>query len=643
MIRFLKNQNKNKFLYTPFLLAAGAGLYFTCTFEPNFSYILFIMAIITGLFFFKNTCILLRGLMIFLFGCCYSSIFTHIIDTPSIAHTQNDKIITGYVKSLDYTNDKTRINIHTNLDGQDMNIRVSVMENVAIPNVGDKIEATVTLFRPNSVTVPEGFDYSRWAYFNRLSATGYMTDCKVISNTGFNYINKTRDILHNKSNSFLVDALVLGYKNSVPKPESEIWMATGVGHVWSISGFHMTLVGGWLFALFYFIFRRVPHITRRTSAKIPAMCFAWVVLIIYLFLSGAETATVRAFLMTSLMFCAFIFARNAISMRNVALVFWVMFLINPHSVMQAGFQLSFAAVFGIVWLFTELNPKMPNNKILKVIYMAILTSLIATIFTAPFVAAHFGTLPIYSLLGNLILLPVFSVVIMPLVMIGCVLSLFGLSGLLGLADFVYEKLMLVAIMISELPFASVNIAHVSNFALLLFVLAGMSLMLIVSNKNRINYMCFTVFAALGICAIVYAPRPVFYTTSDHELAAFLGTDGKLGFTKSRASHHYFAFDAWKTINGEETGTKNNRIKPTDGLWHYNTDKFNLVYVQKFTALQKNIKQLCADDSVDYIVSYSDIESDKCGHKILRGGFVIYPSGRIKYIPINRFWNHSRHE
>ena len=53
---------------------------------------------------------------------------------------------------------------------------------------------------------------------------------------------------------------------------------------------------------------------------------------------------------------------------------------------------------------------------------------------------------------------------------------------------------------------------------------------------------------------------------------------------------------------------------------------------------KNIKELCADDSVRYIVSYFDIKSENCAHKILRGGFVIYPGGQVRYVINNRRWN-----
>lgn len=130
------------------------------------------------------------------------------------------------------------------------------------------------------------------------------------------------------------------------------------------------------------------------------------------------------------------------------------------------------------------------------------------------------------------------------------------------------------------------------------------------------------------------PRPMFYATHDNELVAFVRDDGKLEFNKSRASNHYFAFDTWKQINGEDPNTPNPRRKHDKGVYRYG----DIVYIQKFVPLMNNISAMCADDSVRYIVSYFDIRSNSCAHKILGGGFVIYPGGRVKYIQKNRRWH-----
>lgn len=640
---WLDNQWQNLFLYAPFLMAFGSAVYFSMTTEPDLLFAPIITALLFLGVFIKKIPIIVRGILLILFGFCYAATFTNLINTPQIQHDVSDIHITGTVNTIDYTNDKDKMILTVN--ASDINagngitkIKISIPSDIKTPNIGDKIKLNAGIYKPNPASAPETFDYARWAYFNNLTATGYAKEIQVIEHTDTNTINYIRDLLHRKSDSFLSDTLILGYKSAIPETDQEIWTATGVGHIWSISGFHITLVGGWLFALFYLIFRSIPYITKRIPAKIPAIVCSWAGLLLYLFLSGIDVATVRAFLMTSLVFIAFIFGRSAISMRNVALAFCFIYLLNPHYVMQAGFQLSFSAVFGLVWFFTCVKPKMPTNKFLRIIYAAVLTSVVATVFTAPFIAMHFGKFPIYSLIGNLIFLPIFSVAIMPLVFIGTITASIGFVLPIDWANSIYNYAYDIAVWISKLPYATINVPHISNCSAILFIIGQISLILVKPIKIKINYILFMIFTALGILNTYLQPRPVFFATYDHELVGFVTQEGKLEFNKRRASNHYFAFDTWRTLNNEVASTKNTRRKHNKGVYTYNTKNFNLVYVQKFVPLMKNISQLCNDDNVDFIVSYFDINSEKCTNKILYGGFTIYEDKTIKYTPTKRKWH-----
>ncbi len=639
MRKWLNLQQQNRFLFVPFLMAAGAALYFSLTTEPGLFCPGILSLILITLATVNKIPTLVRAIFIFAFGFCYANAYTNLVNTPVIKRNLHNLDITGTVQKIDFTDDKSRIYLSTNAEDikagtGDAIVRVSVGDNIALPQIGDVVSANVGLFKPSAATAPETFDYARWAYFNNLSATGYANNIQVIENNTKYSLNKFRNNIHNNTNSFLVDSLVLGYKNVIPENDAAIWVSSGIGHVWSISGFHMTLVGGWLFLIFVSLFRAVPWIVRRVPAKIPGILCAWIGLVGYLFLSGCDVATIRAFLMTTLVFMAFIFGRSAFSMRNIALAFCATFLINPHYVMQAGFQLSFAAVFGLIWLYYEIKPKMPENKILKIIYAMLLTSLVATLFTAPFVAAHFGTLPTYSLIGNLILLPVFSVAIMPLVMIGTITGMFGILSPIKLAHLIYDTTLNIARSISELPLTNIDMPHIPNNAMICFIVGFMCLILIRNIKMKINCVLFALFVGIGIVLVQTNPKPIFWTTDDNELVAFVDDNGKLEFNKSRSSNHYFAFETWKKFNGEATNTPNKRYKHNKGVYRYN----DIVYIQKFVPLMNNIKSLCNDDSVRYIVSYFDIKSENCGHKILRGGFVIYPGGRVKYTTTKRRWN-----
>lgn len=643
MRKFIEGNFQNMFPWAVFITAFGGATYFSLPFEPNFSYVPIAAIVCLAIMFIRRMPIVIRAIAFFAFGFCYAAAFTNFITVPQIPRTMRNADIIGTVTNIDHTPDKARIyinaeNINPNSAGE-MIVRVSQSNDVAAPKIGDRVRATVTLFPPSAADAPGAFDYARWAYFNKLSATGFMTDFETIGMGRGHAFARLRDYIHNKSQSFLTDSLVLGYKNAVPDDDREIWTANGIAHVWSISGFHMTLVSGWLFAIFFLIFRSIPYVTRRVPARIPAMICAGLGLMCYLLISGAGIATIRAFMMTMLVFAAVIFGRNALSMRNVCVAFLILFLINPHYIMQAGFQLSFAAVMGLVWFWNS-YPKMPRNKIMRIIYAAAMTSVVATIFTTPFVAAHFGSVPVYGLIGNLILLPMFSFLIMPLVIAGTIGALFGFGGALNLANIIYELTLRIATHIADMPGATIVMPNIPNAAMMMFIIGFMALMFIHTERIRMNYIICAIFLFAGVATTIITPRPVFYATADHELVGFV-VDGKLEFNKARAANHFFTFDTWKQINFEQTGTKNIRRRHDHGVYMFDTLNFRLAYIQKFVPLAENISELCRDDTVDFIVTYFDVRAPRCNHKILRGGFVIYPSGRVKYVTASRPWHNRR--
>ena len=499
------------------------------------------------------------------------------------------------------------------------------------------------IYRPSGKFAPASFDFARWAYFSNLSGTGFFTDYQITHQTKNN--SNLRNLIHEKSKSKLTDALILGYKQSLSDNESNIWKSVGLGHIWSISGFHMTLIGGWLFAFFYLIFRSIAPITKRIPAKYPSMICAWIGLLGYVLISGINVATIRAFLMTTLIFAAAIFGRNVLSLRNAALAFIVIFLINPFFVMHAGFQLSFAAIFGILWFFKDIQyvKRSILKKCLHIIYTTFITTLIATLFTLPFIIAHFGYIPLYGILGNLIILPIFSFVIMPLVVIGSIFAVFGNVVLINFANNIYDFALGIANNISNLPSANLYIPHISNTSLILCIIGMLCIILIVKSDSKnliiknINYILGGAFITVALIFNLATPRPLFYATEDHQLVGFV-YNNKIKFNKSRSSAHYFAFETWREINNEKVATKNIRQKCKDGLCIYKTKNWNLAYMQKFTTVMDNAVKMCEDKNIDFIVSPFDISATNCHAKILKDGILIYPSGHITTISNHRPWH-----
>lgn len=644
MKEFLRNQYKNLFLWCPILVSFGAGLYFSLNNEPNIWTIIlsFIFGVISlvGIKKYPVLCLL----SFFTLGFGYAGIYAHSKNVPFLEHDSHGIEITGKIYNLDYTDEKLRIYLDTENYGL---IRISTDTDTSY-NIGDIISGTGGLFQPKPSDIPDGFDFARWLYFDGISATGYIRDIKTLYTTDSGVYNM-RNRIRNTTKSFLTDSLILGYKNTMPIEQRKIWATNGVAHLWSISGYHTTLIMGWLFVVFYFIFRLCPKLVRRIPARIPAIICAWLGLIGYVFISGGGVATLRAFLMATLVMLAFVFGRNVISLRMATIAFLVLFTINPHFVMHAGFQLSFAAIFGILWLWQTLNPKLPTNKVLKYIWAAVLTALVASIFTLPFIMAHFGTIQIYGILGNLVFLPVFSFILMPIVIVGTILATIGFFGPLHFVHTIYDYLLKIATNIANIPMSEINVGAISNTAVI-FMILGLGAIILIVNNDKFRYVIFRhinlvfggTFILIGTIMVMFTPRPVFYISNNHKLVAAV-INGKLQFNKSHDNSNYFAFDTWKKSNGENANTKNTRLAKESGVYKISLPKFSVAYIQNFVPLANNISALCKDTNIKYIISYFDIKSNSdCAHKIIYGGGVIYNSGRFIPISSHRLW-HNRHE
>ena len=135
MKEFLGNQYKNFFLWAPFVMAFGAALYFSCGSEPNFHFPILITILLVAIIWKKKN-IFVRGLALFLFGFFYAMSFTHVINTPQTRDSFGAIPISGKIKDIDYTNDKTRLTIRiptehikTNSSKKFANIRISISDN----------------------------------------------------------------------------------------------------------------------------------------------------------------------------------------------------------------------------------------------------------------------------------------------------------------------------------------------------------------------------------------------------------------------------------------------------------------------------------------------------------------------------------
>ena len=152
----------------------------------------------------------------------------------------------------------------------------------------------------------------------------------------------------------------------------------------------------------------------------------------YLQLSGANIATERAFLMVCVMLGAVLLDRRALSMRSVALSAMALLLMRPESLLDAGFQMSFAATIALIAGFGVLEGGMLRGRIspwVLPVFTSVLSSALAGIATAPYGAAHFNRIADFGFVANLLTVPVMGAVVMPAGAVAALLAPLGLADL----------------------------------------------------------------------------------------------------------------------------------------------------------------------------------------------------------------------
>jgi len=182
--------------------------------------------------------------------------------------------------------------------------------------------------------------------------------------------------------SSLMLGIIFGIKEQMPKDFSNNLRIVGVFHVIAASGMNVTLVGGFISAFFVMFFKRQAAI----GLSILAIIF-------YALLAGLEPSIVRASIMGILVFSAQILGRQTLAVNSLFLAGFGMLFLDPSVISDVGFQLSFSAALGILYLKPVFGQK-------EGIISELLTTVAAQISTLPILLANFGTYSIYSVLVN---------------------------------------------------------------------------------------------------------------------------------------------------------------------------------------------------------------------------------------------------
>ncbi|MDX2258070.1 MAG: ComEC/Rec2 family competence protein [Hyphomicrobiaceae bacterium] len=453
-------------------------------------------------------------------------------------------------------------------------VRVTVKAVAVAPRPGDVVALAARLSPPPGPASPGGYDFARYAYFQGIGAVGYARGplrSVEAPMPGDGASSNLRDLLRAiavlRQNitervtsaapgpaGAIAAALITGERGAIPDSINEAFRASGLYHILSISGLHMAIMGGSVFFALRAILAAVPRLALVYPIKKWAAVGAILAAFGYLLVSGAAFATLRAFVMLAVMLAAVLVDRPVLALRNVALAASLLLVAFPESIVDPGFQMSFAAVIALVASHEALTRRRGSRESVwplvvtaPVAWLATImaTTIIASVAIAPLAAYHFGQTQHYAVVGNLLAVPLCNFVVMPAALATLLAMPLGLeAGPLAVMALGIECMIAVAHFVAGLGGAVGRVAPMPDAAIALIGFGGLWLAFL---STRLRWAGFVAVAA-GLAAAPFGDRPDGLVSARGDVIAVRGADGRLAFAGARSDD--FTIERWLARDGD---------------------------------------------------------------------------------------------
>lgn len=323
---------------------------------------------------------------------------------------------------------------------------------------GERWLFTVRLRRPRGVSNPHGFDYEAWLFERDIRATGTVRAkggnrrIDAMVHQPAYWVQAARErlrtrILHalpQQEYAGVLAALAIGDQRAIAPDQWQTFTRTGVNHLMSISGLHVTMVAGLVFAFTYGLWRRSARLVLRLPARKAAVLAGLSAALVYTLLAGFEVPAQRTLYMLAVMAVAVWLNRmgSAFAVLSVALL--VVVLIDPWAVLAPGFWLSFGAVGVILYV------SVGRIGTAHWLWSWAKVQWAVTLALVPALLAMFQQVSFISPIANALAIPAISLVVVPLTLIGMLLPF---DGVLQLAHVVMAGCGAALQWMSQLPHA----------------------------------------------------------------------------------------------------------------------------------------------------------------------------------------------
>lgn len=414
---------------------------------------------------------------------------------------------------------------------------------------GEVIGIRARLMPPPTASLPGGYDFAQRAWFDGIGAVGTVLG-NVARAPGRGAATpplRARLSAHihrqiDGSAGGIAAALVTGDRGAISEEDDEAMRRSGLAHLLSISGLHVTAVVG--FAMFLTL--RLFALSRRLALAGYVLPLAAAAGAIagggYTLLAGAEVPTLRSFIAALLVLVAFLMGREALTLRLVAAGALIVLIWRPESLAGPSFQLSFAAVTAII----ALHESRPMRTFLarreegwlfragRSVAGLLVTGLAVEVALAPIALFHFHKAGLYGALANVVAIPLTTFVIMPAEALALLLDSVGLGApFWWVAEQALRALIGLAHGVANAPGAVAMLPTFPRWGFALAVSGGLWLLLWTTRWRRVG----AVPLIIGMAALLVQPRPDLLITGDGRHIATALPDGSYALLRDKAGDY----------------------------------------------------------------------------------------------------------
>ncbi|MBT3208288.1 MAG: ComEC family competence protein [Bacteroidetes bacterium] len=454
-----------------------------------------------------------------------------------------------------------------------------------IPKFGSKLLISCKLNFISEPKNPHEFNYKKYLEHQQIYFQSFVSENKwqFLEKQAINPILYSSQILKNKilniyQNHGIIDkefavlsAITLGYREKLDAETKQVFSASGAMHILAVSGLHIGIV--------YFIFSYLlKFLEKFKKGIIIKSCLLIILLAYYAYLTGLSPSVIRATIMFIFIILGKLINRQSNIYNILSISAFFMLLYNPYYILNVGFQLSYVAVAGIVFI----QPKLYNLVKIKYwvfqkIYALITVAIAAQIATAPIGLFYFHQFPNYFLITNILAIPLaFLIMYFAISLLAFSFSETIANFLAGILHQIVKYLNNSLNYIETLPFSvTQNISIGISELIIIYILTVFTIAFFLHKKYK--YLLISLTSILVLFGINFVSQTnkhnkhfFVYNISGHSAINFIGYNENILFCDSALIHDSKKIDFHIKNNWIKSGLEQNSTLciPDSQLYNY---------------------------------------------------------------------------